>query len=69
MLRRPPPIRPGIVCIFQELSLIPDLSVADNIVISDPPTRFGMIDRARQRQIAERLWPAPEPKTFIRLLL
>ena len=24
----------GIVCIFQELSLIPDLSVADNIVIS-----------------------------------
>jgi ribose transport system ATP-binding protein len=43
----------GIVCIFQELSLIPDLSVADNIVISDPPTRFGMIDRARQRQIAE----------------
>ena len=43
----------GIACIFQELSLIPDLSVADNIVISNPPTRFGMIDRARQRQIAE----------------
>ena len=43
----------GIVCIFQELSLIPDLSVADNIVISDPPTRFGMIDRGAQRRIAE----------------
>ena len=43
----------GIVCIFQELSLIPDLSVADNIVISNPPTRFGMIDRRRQRQLAE----------------
>ena len=43
----------GIVCIFQELSLIPDLSVADNIVISNPPTRFGMIDRAKQRLIAE----------------
>ena len=43
----------GIVCIFQELSLIPDLTVADNIVISDPPKRFGMIDRARQRHIAE----------------
>ena len=43
----------GIVCIFQELSLIPDLSVADNIVISNPPTRFGMIDRAAQRRIAE----------------
>src|SRR5690606_12780548 len=26
----------GIVCVFQELSLIPELSVADNIVISDP---------------------------------
>ena len=43
----------GIVCIFQELSLIPDLSVADNIVISDPPTRFGLIDRKQQRKIAE----------------
>jgi ribose transport system ATP-binding protein len=29
----------GIACIFQELSLIPDLSVADNIMISDPPKR------------------------------
>jgi ribose transport system ATP-binding protein len=43
----------GIVCVFQELSLVPDLSVADNIVISNPPLRFGMIDRRRQRQIAE----------------
>ena len=29
----------GIVCIFQELSLIPDLSVADNIVISRSAAR------------------------------
>jgi ribose transport system ATP-binding protein len=43
----------GIACIFQELSLVPDLSVADNIVISNPPKRFGMIDRAAQRRIAE----------------
>jgi len=43
----------GIACIFQELSLIPDLSVADNIVISNPPTRLGMIDRRAQRRIAE----------------
>ena len=43
----------GIACIFQELSLIPELSVADNIVISDPPKRFGMIDRRAQRRIAE----------------
>ena len=45
--------RAGIACIFQELSLIPDLTVADNIVISDPPTRFGMINRKAQRRIAE----------------
>jgi ribose transport system ATP-binding protein len=43
----------GIVCIFQELSLIPDLSVADNISISNPPTRLGLIDRRAQRRIAE----------------
>jgi ribose transport system ATP-binding protein len=43
----------GIVCIFQELSLIPDLSVADNIAISNPPRRFGLIDRRAQRRLAE----------------
>ena len=43
----------GIACIFQELSLIPELSVADNVVISDPPKRFGLIDRKAQRRIAE----------------
>jgi ribose transport system ATP-binding protein len=43
----------GIVCIFQELSLIPDLSVADNISISNPPKKFGLIDRRTQRRIAE----------------
>lgn len=42
----------GIVCVFQELSLIPELSVADNIIISNPPTRFGMIDRKEQRRLA-----------------
>ena len=45
--------RAGIVCIFQELSLIPDLSVADNIAISNPPRRFGLIDRRAQREMAE----------------
>jgi ribose transport system ATP-binding protein len=43
----------GIACIFQELSLIPDLSVADNISISNPPRRFGLIDRRAQRRAAE----------------
>ena len=43
----------GIACIFQELSLIPDLSVADNIAISNPPRRHGLIDRRAQRRMAE----------------
>jgi ribose transport system ATP-binding protein len=47
--------RAGIVCVFQELSLVPDLSVADNIALSEPPTRFGMIDRRAQRRQARAL--------------
>jgi len=45
----------GIVCVFQELSLVPDLSVADNISLSDPPRRFGLIDAKAQRDRAEAL--------------
>ncbi len=45
----------GIVCIFQELSLMPDLSVADNIGITRPPRRLGLIDRRAQRRLAEAL--------------
>jgi len=43
----------GVACIFQELSLMPDLSVADNICITNPPLRFGLVDRRGQRRIAE----------------
>ncbi len=45
----------GVVCIFQELSLMPDLSVADNISISAPPRRLGLIDARAQRRRAEAL--------------
>src|SRR5829696_3959182 len=45
----------GIVCVFQELSLMPDLSVAENITLSAPPRRFGLIDRGAQRRRAEEL--------------
>jgi ribose transport system ATP-binding protein len=44
--------RAGIVAIFQELSLVPDLSVADNVCLSSPPRRFGLIDRGAQRRQA-----------------
>ncbi|MEE9453534.1 MAG: sugar ABC transporter ATP-binding protein [Paracoccaceae bacterium] len=45
----------GIVCIFQELSLIPDLSVAANISLANPPRRFGLIDNRVQNKTAESL--------------
>jgi ribose transport system ATP-binding protein len=53
-LRRPADAqRLGIVSVFQELSLLPDLTVADNIGIVDPPRRWGMIDARAQRRRAE----------------
>ncbi|MGD9538109.1 MAG: sugar ABC transporter ATP-binding protein [Alphaproteobacteria bacterium] len=48
-------VRHGIACVFQELSLLPDLSVADNICITDPPGRYGFIHQRRQRARAEEL--------------
>ena len=47
--------RAGIVCIFQELSLLPDLTVADNICITNPPKKGGLIDYRAQREIAEEM--------------
>jgi ribose transport system ATP-binding protein len=48
-------VEAGISCIFQELSLLPDLSVADNICITHPPRRCGLIDRAAQRRRAREM--------------
>lgn len=46
----------GVVCIFQELSLVPDLSVADNICITSPPRNaLGLIDKKAQIKRAEEL--------------
>jgi ribose transport system ATP-binding protein len=49
--------RVGIVSVFQELSLLPDLTVADNIGIVDPPRSWGLtwglIDHRAQRRLAE----------------
>jgi putative multiple sugar transport system ATP-binding protein len=35
----------GIIIIHQELALIPTLSIAENVFLSHPPARFGVIDR------------------------
>lgn len=48
--------RLGVVCVFQELSLVPHLTVAENITIADPPlTRLGFINRGESRRIARDL--------------
>src|SRR5256886_13217069 len=35
----------GIIIIHQELALIPLMSIAENIFLSHPPSKFGVIDR------------------------
>jgi ribose transport system ATP-binding protein len=45
----------GVVCVFQELSLVPDLTVAENICIAPAPGRFGLINKRAQRRRAEEL--------------
>jgi erythritol transport system ATP-binding protein len=45
--------RQGIGIIYQELNLCPNLSVAENLSLIDPPTRFGFdIHRGRQAEKA-----------------
>ncbi|HSI40784.1 MAG TPA: sugar ABC transporter ATP-binding protein [Xanthobacteraceae bacterium] len=53
-LRRPADaLANGIACIFQELSIVPDLSAAENICLADPPrSRLGLIDRRAERRAA-----------------
>lgn len=45
----------GVAIIFQELSLVPTLTVADNIFLGRPLTRGGFVDDAAQREAARRL--------------
>jgi ribose transport system ATP-binding protein len=45
----------GIVGVFQELSLVPDLSVAANICLTSPPGRWGFINLAAQQRRATAL--------------
>ncbi|HEX6340371.1 sugar ABC transporter ATP-binding protein [Umezawaea sp.] len=38
--------------IYQELTLVPELSVAENLFLGRPPRRFGVVDHARMRRDA-----------------
>jgi ribose transport system ATP-binding protein len=44
--------RAGIGMVFQEFSLIPTLTVAQNIFLTNEPTRFGLIDDAKAKAVA-----------------
>ncbi|MFC7430373.1 MULTISPECIES: sugar ABC transporter ATP-binding protein [unclassified Agrococcus] len=54
--------RLGIAAVYQQLSLVPDLTVAQNLVLGSEPSRIGFLsDRAAERRVApilERLGPA-----------
>jgi ribose transport system ATP-binding protein len=39
-----------VIPVFQELSLIPDLTVAENLFLDREPRRFGLIDRKRMQR-------------------
>lgn len=62
----------GIRTAFQEISLIPDLTIADNLLLPDPPRRFGvMIDRRRSADRVDHLLnrlqlPDINPRRLIR---
>ena len=43
----------GIAVVHQELALIPDMTVADNLVLGREPTRFGIVDRNRADAMAK----------------
>jgi L-arabinose transport system ATP-binding protein len=44
----------GVAIIYQELHLVPEMSVAENIYIGQLPTRLGVVDRAALHQAAQR---------------
>ena len=44
--------RAGIAIVHQELSLVSELTVAENICLEDPPTRFGFVRTRARRDLA-----------------
>src|SRR5690606_11183334 len=45
--------RRGIGMVYHELNLVPDLSVAENITLGGPPSRFGFVRRKALRERAQ----------------
>jgi len=61
--------RLGIIIIHQELALIPLMSIAENIFLSHPPSRAGVIDRdevyRRTRELLAQVGLRESPDTLI----
>lgn len=59
----------GIIIIHQELALIPLMSIAENIFLSHPPARFGVIDRdevwRRTRELLAQVGLDEPPDTLV----
>jgi len=59
----------GIIIIHQELALIPLMSIAENIFLSHPPSRLGVIDRdtvhRRTRELLAQVGLAEMPDTLV----
>jgi putative multiple sugar transport system ATP-binding protein len=59
----------GIIIIHQELALIPLMSIAENIFLSHPPARFGVIDRdavnLRTRELLAQVGLRERPDTLV----
>lgn len=45
----------GMSCIYQELSVIPSLTVAQNVYLGREPRRFGVIDHKAMNRMTEEL--------------
>ena len=59
----------GIVCIQQELALLPDMSINDNVLLANEPNRFGVIDWnesfEKTRNLLERVSLPVGPATLV----
>ena len=55
-------MRLGIAAIYQELDLVPDLTVAENVFLGHEPARFGLTRRHEANTRARELLQGPRPR-------